>query len=879
VWTASALCGLFALSLAAAPPEPPAFRLPDTAKPVRYAIDLTIVPDQDTFRGIADIDLTFARPSSVLWLNATDLIIDQASFTTPNIKAQVILGGANFVGFAFDSPIAGNATLHVSYQGKISRSTSAGLFQMRDGSRPPWYVYSQFEPTDARRAFPCFDEPKFKTPWQLTLHVKQGDFAASNTPILSETREDGGMRRVTFAVTRPLPSYLVALVVGPFDVIDLGKAGRRNTPLRLAVPQGRGNETAFARSAIPELLKLLEKYFDLPYPYEKLDGAIMPVSNFAMENAGLITYGASEMLAKPETTTLQFMRECAVTAAHEMSHQWFGDSVTTSWWDDIWLNEAFATWMENKITGEWKPEWKMDVTEVRDRLGAMDLDDLVSARRIRQPIESENDIANAFDGITYQKGAAVIEMFERWLGEKSFQKGVRSYLREHADGNAVTPDFLASISQAAGHDVAPAFSTFLDQAGVPLVSVDLRCDPNKAKPRLALTQSRSLPIGSQGSVKQAWTIPICVQYSARGSERHECSVLNDPSSEMTLTKASGCPAWLLANDGEGGYYRVLYHGELLDRVMSDRGSHLSIAERVGLLGDVSALIDSGGLSPAKALALVEPFSQDSDWRVVSEAVSATGILRSQIVPEELRPNAAHFLRKMFGERARELGWTPQPGQVEDSRALRQQLVALVARDGEDPELIADAQKLALRWIEDRKAVDAQMAGPVMYVAASHGDQALFDRIHAAALMTQDRREREILLYALASFRDPALVKQRLALLLTNEFDLRESFSALLFPAPRSAPRLPFEFVRDNLDALLKKLPREVGSDFAADLPRVGEDFCNAADRDDLDAFFKPRVDGYAGGPRTLAQTLEGIDLCIARKKALEPSLAEFLKNY
>jgi cytosol alanyl aminopeptidase len=501
----------------------------------------------------------------------------------------------------------------------------------------------------------------------------------------------------------------------------------------------------------------------------------------------------------------------------------------------------------------------------------------VSARRIRQPIESENDIANAFDGITYQKGAAVIEMFEHWLGEKSFQKGVRSYLREHADGNAVTPDFLASISQAAGHDVAPAFSTFLDQAGVPLLSLDLRCD--KDKPRLAITQGRSLPIGSQGSGKQTWTIPICVKYSAKGSARHECSVLNDPSSEMTLTRASGCPAWLLANDGEGGYYRVLYHGDLLDRVMSDRGSHLSIAERVGLLGDVSALIDTGELSPAKALALVEPFSRDPDWRVVSQAVSVTGILRSPIVPEELRPNAARFLRKMFGERARDLGWTPQPGQVEDTRALRQQLVALVAREGEDPELIADAQKLALRWIDDRKSVDPQMAGPVMYVAASHGDQALFDRIHAAARMTQDRREREILLHALASFRDPKLVKQRLELLLTDEFDLREAFSALLFPAPRTAPRLPFEFVRDNFDALLKKLPREVGSDFAADLPRVGDDFCDAADRDDLEAFFKPHADGFAGGPRTLAQTVEGIDLCIARKKALEPSLAEFLKNY
>ncbi len=871
VRTTPLLLGLFAASfLRAASPDAPTFRLPDGARPLRYSIDLTIVPGEDTFRGVADIEMNFDTASSMLWLNATDLTIERAN-------ARVVPGGDNFVGFEFDSSVTGKTTLHVEYTGKISKSTSAGLFQMHDGSRPPWYVYSQFEPTDARRAFPCFDEPKFKTPWQLTLHVKQDQFAASNTPMLSESPEAGGMKRVTFAPTRPLPSYLVALVVGPFDVVDAGKAGRKNTPLRILVPQGRSGETGYVRAAIPELLKLLEKYFDSPYPYEKLDSAIMPVSNFAMENAGLITYGSSEMLSKPEAATLPFKRGCAVFAAHEMSHQWFGDLVTTAWWDDIWLNEAFATWMENKITGEWKPEWKMDVTEVRDRLGAMGLDDLVSSRRIRQPIESNDDIANAFDGITYQKGAAVIEMFEGWIGEKRFQKGVRLYMHEHADQNATTRDFLTAISQAAGHDVAPAFSTFLDQAGVPMVAAELHCD--KGKPRVALTQSRSLPIGSQGSAKQNWTIPVCVAYSAGGSERRECSVLNDPSAEMTLTKASGCPDWLLANDGERGYYRVLYRGELLDHVLSDEGSHLSVAERVGVIGDISALLDTGALTPAQALTLVEPFSRDSDWRVVSETVSATGILRSPVVPDELRPNAARFLRKMYGGRARELGWVPTPGQVDDTRSLRQQLVAVVARDGEDPELIADAQKLALRWLDDRKAVDSQMAGPVMYVAASHGGQELFDRIHAAALKTQDRREREILLSALGSFRDPGLVKQRLALLLTDEFDPREAFGSLLFPAPREAPRLPFEFVMQNLAALLKKLPREVSGDFAADLPRVGDNFCDAADRADLDAFFKPLVDQFAGGPRDLAQTLEGIDLCIARKRALGPGLAAFLKDY
>ena len=364
---------------AATAPEPPKLRLSTDVVPTHYFVDLTVVPDQDLFQGKVDIDIRLQKSQSLIWLNATKLNIKSASFQVAGTRTEgtVVPGDDNFAGISFAQELSGTGTLHLVFEGRVSRNSSAGLFQLKDGDQ--WYVYSQFEPTDARRAFPSFDEPSFKVPWQMTLHVRQGDMALSNTPMISEAPEGGGMKVVRFAETKPLPSYLIALAVGPFDAVSAGKVGK--TPLRIITPKGRGAEAKFAAESIPQLLKLLEKYFGTPYPYEKLDSVVMPISNFAMENVGLITYGQSLLLSKPENDSIGRQRICAVVTAHEMAHQWFGDLVTTSWWNDIWLNEAFATWMENKIVGEWRPDWKMDVAEVDARLGAMGLDSLVSSRQ------------------------------------------------------------------------------------------------------------------------------------------------------------------------------------------------------------------------------------------------------------------------------------------------------------------------------------------------------------------------------------------------------------------------------------------------------------------------------------------------------------------
>jgi len=868
-------CSFFALAAPAL--EPSKLRLPDTVQPVRYAVDLTVIPDRDTFQGAVDIAIDIRSATPVIWLNASDLVIQEASFRPASgalSKAQVLNGGNDFAGFSFEHPISGKGVFHVTYQGKISRNSSAGLFQLKQADQ--WYVYSQFEPTDARRAFPCFDEPGFKVPWQLTLHVPQDHLAVSNSPEVSRDAEPDGMQALKFKESKPLPSYLVALAVGRFDIVDAGKVGK--TPLRIITPRGKSANAKYAAESIPQLLKLLENYFGIPYPYEKLDSIAMPISNFAMENAGLITYGETTLLSKPEDDSINRQRECAIVTAHEMAHQWFGDLVTTAWWDDIWLNEAFASWMENKIVAEWKPEWHIDVTAVNDRLFAMKEDNLVSTRKIRQPIESNDDIANAFDGITYQKGEAVIQMFEAWIGKEKFRRGIQLYLKQHAWRAATAKDFEAAISSSAGHDIAPAFDTFLNQAGVPEVSVALDC---AAKPALELSQKRLLPIGSQGSAQQFWQIPICVAYESDGVTHHQCELLSDPRSRMVLTAAKICPSWLEPNAGENGYYQIDYKNGLLDKVLAGQGAHLSLAERVGVLGNVESLVRSGDLSARAALALVPEFSRDPSREIVSAVSDIARIVKESATPDALRSKGAKFIRETFGSRAAELGWISRPGEGQDTGLLREQLVPFVAGVGEQPELAAAAGQLVGKWLSDSAAISPDIIASVLKVAAQFGNSDLFDRLHEAALKEEDQHLRQQIIGALGAFRNPEIARRALALTLTKEFDPRESFFSLMF-GPLAYPEtreLPFQFIQQNVDTLLTLVPREVGEDFAAFFPLAGGAFCDATHRAAVQTFFADRVKAYTGGPRNLAQVLEEIDLCIAKRAALAPDLAAFLERY
>jgi len=874
----SRLAFLFLAICAAA--EPPKLRLGEDVRPVRYRLDLTVIPQQDTFTGKIEIDMDLRKPTDTVWLNSRALTIDAAQLTAGGRTqtAKVQTSGDQFASFTAPSAIpAGPAKLRIEYHGDFNKIGSDGLFKEQDAGT--WYVYTQFESIDARRAFPCFDEPNFKTPWQLTLHVNKSDAAVSNTPVQSEAEEPDGRKKVVFAETKPLPSYLVALGVGPFDFVDGGKAGKNHTPVRIVTPKGKAAQGKYAAEVTGPLLAELENYFDVPYPYEKLDILAVPLFGGAMENAGLITCVQSVMLRDPVQDSINRQRGYASIMTHEMAHQWFGDLVTTAWWDDIWLNEAFASWMDDKILRHWKPEWNTVIDEQNMRMGAMGSDGLVSARKIRQPIESNDDIANAFDDITYSKGESVIGMFENWMGEEAFRSGVQRYIRQYSWRSSTAADFLDSLSSAGGRPVGRAFSTFLDQAGVPLVSVGLNCSaPGGAT--LHLSQKRALPLGSPGSAAQTWQIPVCVRYGDGDSTHRECTLLTETSADWKLAKAKGCPAWVEANaDGEG-YYRTRYEGDLLDKLLAGGALRLSATERVAALGDVEALAGMGEIQSGEALKLAVEFANDPVRQVVGSSIAIIAVVHDYMVPNELRPNYGRLVDQAFGARARQLGWKAKAGEGSETRLTRSSIVPLVALWGTDQSLAAEARRLGALWITDRTAIDADVAGSVLNVAARTGDEAFYKQLSTALSGTEDRHQRDLILNTMGSFSDPHIAGTAMELALKPDFDLREA-NAFLF-GPMGVPQtrsLPFEFVKANYDALVARIPAGSSFGFGEALPFLGGAFCDEKSAEEVQAFFEPKVDRFSGTRRNLAQTLEGIRICAAYKAAQQNSVAEFLKKY
>lgn len=877
-----ALCGAAAWSLWA-DDAPPKARLAEVEniQPTSYNAVLTLDPQKTTFEGAIEIHMDIKAPVRTIWLNQEKLRIDRAGITAQGQRqsAQIVPGGDDFVGLRFTAPIApGPAVVAVNYAGEVISKDTSGVFRQQDGGT--WYIYSQFESTDARAAFPCFDEPSYKTPWQLTMHIPATDAAISNTQPMSETL-NGSVKTVVFRQTRPLPSYLVAFGVGPFDFVPAGTAGKNKVPVRIVVPRGHAAEAGYAAEVTATILTRLEDYFGIPYPYDKADQVAIPnTAGFgAMENVGMVTYAQQIILADPKTDRLQRQRNYASTAAHELAHQWFGDMVTMAWWDDIWLNEAFATWMERKLIADWKPEWETRVGDVGATLGAENEDSLISARKIRQPILTKDDISNAFDGITYEKGAAVIGMFENWMGPAEFQRGVQAYLKQYMYRATTAADFLDAMSSSAKRDVSKPFSTFLNQSGVPLVSVKLDCA--RPKPALQVEQKRFLPLGSRGSANQTWGLPLCFRYGTGTTGQSKCVLVNEAARTISLDEAKGCPAWVQANDNAMGYYHVDYQDGLLARLVAgDAQARLTAPERVELMGDAEALSGAGQLPIAGSLALVEKFHADPERFVVQRALNVALAPRAQLVPDALIPNYQRFLLRNFGAKAKELGWAPAPNDTDDTRLLRSQIVQPVATWGGDQTLADQAKALTEKWFVDHSAIDSNMTASVLRTAAFYGDRALFARLLVEFKSAKDRQIRQTLLGAMSSFRDPAAIEAAMNALLDGDVPFLEGATLLFGGQDQAATRrIAFDFVKAHWDEITEKLPTGGGFDYRALLPDVGREYCDEASRNELRAWFAPRVDKFIGAPRILDQTIEAIDLCIADKAAQEPSVVTFLAGY
>jgi aminopeptidase N len=857
-------------------PQPPALRLSESVRPVRYALDLTLLPSEPTYSGTVTIELDVREPVRQVWLHAQDLEVTQAHVLSGgrSLEAKAVTASEGRLGVLLAEPLGpGQAQLTLSFQGHTDRERSRGIYSVEEGGQP--YLYTFFEPIDARRAFPCFDEPGFKVPWRLRFTVKQEHVALANSPIASEEPLPGGLKRVTFADSRPMPSYLVAFVVGPFERVDGGLIGRTHVPLHFIVPQGRAAETAYAAQVTPRIITLLEDFFDQPYPYEKLDVAVVPRFWGTMEHPGIVALGQPLTLIRPGEESLDRRRAYANTAIHELGHYWFGDVVTCRWWDDVWLNEALTSWLDQKLTDQFEPSWNYALDGQANSLSfALEVDSLTATPPVRKPITTNDDIVGSFDnGTTYAKGSSLLIMLEGWRGAQPVRDMLRTHVREHAWGVATSEDFLATVGKTLGPDAARVFQSFIDQPGAPRVSAALECKAG-APPVLKLSQERFLPAGSGGAKPQQWTIPVCVRAGQGKDSTRACTVLSTATGELPLS-LPGCPSWLLLNAEGSGYYRSGYSREQLGQLLATPAGTLTTSERLTLLGDVQAGVDRGDVPLGNALKLIPATATDPNRLILQGGTQLLSSIHMDLLPEADRQRYRAWLRATYGSRALALGWKAPPGESDDVKATRRTLLMLAAAAGQDPTLSQEADRLARAWLADHKAVDKELARTALLVAARNGNSSLFEQILAQARKVEDRNERVELLSLLGGFRDPTLTRKALALLAEDEFDVRDTQRILAIAFYTSETRaLAWEFYRQNFDRLASKLR----SDELGWLIGVTGTFCEEPRRAEVETFLSPRVAKIDGGPRELARALESIRVCAESERRNQPSVLEFLRH-
>ena len=862
------LLALHTLTGWTATPELP-LRLPSTIAPTAYRLALQVDPNLPTHNGEVTISVDIKQSAQRIRLHAVDITVQSAvlKIGTQTLTASARQRSPDVLDLNFEKAFAkGQGELTIRFVGKIEDKDSQGLFRQQEGG--DWYAFTQFQSISARQAFPSFDEPGWKVPWTLSLTIPQAMTAVASAPMVREVMLDHSQKRVEFQTTKPLPSYLLAFGVGPFDILDGGMAGV--TPVRFITPRGRAKEASFAASVTPAILAKLEAYFGLPYPYEKLDVMALPMAlNFgAMENPGLVTFASSILLSKPGEETVVFKRNLVETQAHELAHMWFGDLVTMAWWDDLWLNESFASWMAEKIGTQMGPELHGDSGTQGARAWAMHTDRLLSTTQIYQPVTKTFSQSDPLGGqsaaIVYGKGQAVLAMFETWLGEDKFKAGVRRYMAKHAWGNATGEDFVDALAQG-DRELTAAFRTFTHQPGIPRVTVALTCGP---KPRLELTQSRFLPSGVKDTRPSLWWVPVTV----RTPDGTAQMLLKDKQGVLPLPGAV-CPAWVQANVNGAGYYRAVYAPGQMAALMEK--ADLSVAELLANLNDLQALTESGDLSVAESLTVAMRFSGHPNREVSESALMAISRVDAMLEPEQ-RSAYAKLWQSAFGKRAQHLGLLEQPGDNAEDRVMRSSWMARYIEQSQDADLAAQATSLAQSWLKDRSSLSTGDRSLVLRSAAFQGDRAYFDALVATVVGNPSRRERADIYAALGSFRAPELAQAARALWLSPDHDLREIMSASRSRGRSEALRDGvFAFLTEHFEAITAKLPKESVIGF----PQMFQGACSAKEALLLERFFTPLTKTYTGMDKTLTQSLESVRLCARYRDTQYASLRSFLKQY
>ena len=850
------------------------YRLPRTAVPSRY--DIRLEPDLTTltFRGQQTVALEVTETISEVVLNAIELVIDSASLENDRgetIRATATLDeGTERCRLALASPAArGRWRLRLAFRGTLNdklRGFYRSVYKDPSGvSRT--MAATQFEATDARRAFPCWDEPSFKAVFAVTLAIDPALTVVSNTAIVSETLENG-RKVVRFADSIVMSTYLVAFVVGELEATEPATVGR--TRLQIWCVPGKKRLARFGQEIGAASLAFFEDYYGLPYPGDKLDLIAIPdFAAGAMENLGAITFRETALLVDETAASHAELERVADVVAHENAHMWFGDLVTMTWWNGIWLNEAFATFMEMLAVDAWKPEWQRWTTFGVSRAAALSLDGLHSTRPIEFPVTSPRDADAMFDVLTYEKGASVLRMLEQYLGAVTFREGVRDYLRTHRFANADTADLWAALGRSAQQPIPTVMDGWIFRPGYPVVTVS-----RDQGGHLVLAQQRfnylrePLPPAT-AEPEQPWQVPVQLRVYAGGQPVEERVLLSER--EARLRAGAGAEA-IVVNAGGHGFYRVRYAPDLLDALLK-RLETLAPIERFNLVNDAWALAVAGLMPLTAYLDLTARFRGERDRNVWSVLTASLYALNRVVEPGDRRRLEA-LVRDRAMPTFTALGWTPRAGEDELTRQLRGDLVRAIGVLGNDPGVQARATELYRAHVADPGAVDPNVLPALIAVLAYAGDAARYDEFLRRFRAATTPQEEQRYLYALAGFHDPALARQTLERLINGEVRTQDApFVARGMLMSVDTREIAWEFVKAHWDTMDRLYPKH-------GMRRLAEGVTGLATPEleaDVRRFFDARKPQFGG--KVLAQYLEQLHVAVTLRRREGAALSGYLAKF
>jgi aminopeptidase N len=835
-------------------------RLPSTVVPVHYGITFTPDLKAATFTGVETIDVTVKEAVKSITLNSAEITFDSISVSAAGKQQTAAVSldkEKEQATFAFANEIpAGKAELSIKYTG-ILNGELRGFYLSKTARRN--YAVTQFEPTDARRAFPSFDEPAMKASFDISLVIDAQDTGISNGPIVADTPGPGaGKHTLKFLTTPRMSTYLVAFLVGDFQCSTGEQDG---VAIRVCATPDKVALTPYGLDVAKYVLHYYNNYFGIPYPLKKLDLIGLPdFEAGAMENFGAITYRETDLLLDPKTATDGAKENVAIVIAHEMAHQWFGDLVTMQWWDNLWLNEGFATWMESKAVAAMHPEWNVEQGVASDEDGTLDLDAQPTTRAIRAKADTPDEINEMFDGIAYGKAGDVLLTVENYLGPELFRKGVHDYLQAHLYGNATAEDFWNAQTAASHKPVNKIMDSLVAQPGVPIVTFG---EPGNGQ--VSVEQRRFfLSPSIQPDLKQKWTLPVCFKSNYGAAD---CQLLTPESS--TIKTPAG--AIFFANAGGKGYYRSAYTPAAYSKIVANIESALSPAERISITGDEWAQVRSNKATVGDYLDLAAALKSDQNVDVVSTVLGGVDAIADRVAatPEEKAAMAA-WIRRTYSPQLEKLG-QPSPSDTKNTKELRAMLFGVLGYYGNDPAVLSQAEKLAESYIADPASVDPTLGQTALSVAVRHGDTQLFDKLQNLYETSTDPARQSTALYMLARFENPELVQRSLNYATSgkvrNQDVARQISIALSMPATRG---LAWDYLKSHWDAVKAQLTTEMGGY----LVNSTGGFCSANMRDDVEEFFSTHK--VAASDRALKHAVERINGCIEFRHMQEPNLKKWL---